>query len=326
MKANPNILSSVKQNVYIYNTENKFVSKKSMIEACKFLNSKPAQIANAAESFKNYGYVKTHFVSFSPIEKFYTPTEVIIIFNNWLKVNLNKNIAKLKNMYDDYDEEYLYNALSYITEAINSPRSINHFEPALIFKYKGEMLDAKKKATMRQNHGEQSDFDVLIGSADNEFCYADKLSGTKRKSANPNSHSYINTFASEDDYFWNDKKYNCIDDYNSMKQIDVIGYILKEKFSRTHVDLFLEILQSDMYVLENMSKPMFKYATIVRRHKDAIVALKSKDKTKLSNTKYIVELVEKCWGELLKELARIKKEANSHTYKNIDDYTLAELR
>jgi hypothetical protein len=289
-------------NLWVYSPNQKFLKRINIDNYCLSKKVTIKAVLSACNSFKGYGFVKDNFVSLNKITDWWSVEEVTDYFNEWLKNNLKSNITKLKGMYGTkYKEEYLSSALMYIMNAIHSERSINAFEQALVFKYKTCMLDAERVDKTKIKNGFTNDF-IFIDREGNE-------------------ESYIRTYAEKD--IW-DKEYSCINDYNSIKQLDIIGYILKEKFSMIQADLFVNILQ-EKYDFKSLDKiPDFKYSTLIRKYKNDVKLLKHKD-CELSNTEYLKQIVEECWCEMISCLNRIKSEANVRTFKDLDDYTLKEL-
>ncbi len=303
-------MSSIKAGVskdmlYIYTSKKKFVKRISLTAYCKSKRVSKKTVLDACNSFKGYGFVKDEYVSLTKIERWWTAEEVTEVFNKWLKKHLPNNIKKLKGMYGDkYNEDYLSSAILYIMNAIHSDRSINHFEQALIYKYKTSKLDEERLMKCRVKNGLTPDF-MIVGKDGEE-------------------ESYIRHYAMED--YWH-SNYNCIDDYNSMKQFDIIGNILKERFSADQVDMFIEILQGKFDFKDLNTIPDFKYSTLIRKYKDVVVSLKKQDtyRSDMSNTNYLMELIKECWEEMIMVIERIKDEADTRTFKNLDDYTLKEF-
>jgi hypothetical protein len=288
--------------VWVYTPNQKYKKKMNLDNYCSSKRVSKKAVLTACKSFKGYGFVKDEYVSLSKIEHWWSIEEVTEFFNTWLRKNLKKNITKLKGMYGKkYKEEYLSSALQYMVNAIHSERSINAFEQALVYKYKTSMLDAERTDKAKQGNGLVADFMII-----------DK---------DGNEESYIRTYATED--IWH-KEYSCINDYNSIKQLDIIGNILKERFPMIQAELFVSILQEN-YDFKSLDKiPDFKYSTLIRKYKNEVKLLKPSD-CSLSNTEFLKEMIQDCWDEMILLLDRIKEEANVHTYKDLDDYTLNEF-
>lgn len=304
--------SAIKSNtemLYVYDTNGNLKRTTTVPAYCKSKRKSRQAVISAAKSFKGYGFVEDEYVSLTPLDRLLTVSEVIKMFNDWLKVNLDKNILKLKRMYvKKFNIEYVYEALGYVTEAINSPRSVNNFEQALVFKYKTYFLDEKRKNDKRYENGLREDIVITDASG--------------------NSISYIDTYASDEDDLWNEKKYDCVEDYNSIKRFDVIGYILKEQYSAAAVDMFIDILQGSYDFVSIGNIPDFRYATLIRKYKDVVVQLKKddcSDNKALSNSKYLEHICKLFWNEMNNNLKRIVEEADRHTYKSLEDYTLSEI-
>ena len=295
--------------LYVYDVKGNLKATTTVNQYCKTKRKSKTAVMSACKSFKGYGFVEDEFVSLTPIKRFYSTNEVVKMFNDWLKNNLDKNVVKLKAMYrKKYNDEYLYQALLYITEAINSPRSVNNFEQALVYKYKTCFLDEQRKVERRRDNGLREDI-IITDDAGNSI-------------------SYIDTYATEDDDLWNEKKYYCVEDYNSIKRFDVIGYILKEKYPSDAVDMFIEMLQGE-YEFDTLSNtPKFRYMTLIRKYKGIVKSLKKDDCSEnkaLSDSKYLEYFTQELWNEMNNNLSRIIEESDRYTYKSLEDYTLAEL-
>jgi hypothetical protein len=273
-------------------------------------------IYNIATSVKGYGFERNTFISLKVIERLLTPKEVLTLFNKWLITGYERNITKLKGMYrGKFDEEYYSLAMLYITESIYTERSINDFEQALIYKYRTSMLDCERAHKIRHDKGLSPDFYLILPS-------------NHKVDDNQDSPLFIETMSMEGDSLFDTKKnYDCVEDYNSIKRLDVIGYILKEKFSEQQVDIFIEILQDKFDFVDFNTIPNFRYTTLIRKYKDTIISMKKGDieNKKMSNTAYLTMIVEQCWKAFVIDIPRIKRECEYHTFKSIDDYGLNEI-
>jgi hypothetical protein len=298
-------MKSNNQIIYIYETSGKLKGKKELSTYAKSVNRTTANVLKIATSFKGYGYDNGFFISTKPLDRLLTSTEVMKMFNDWLKVNLKLNKRKLINMYKkNYDEEYLFQSLLYISEAIVSERSVNDFEQALVFKYKTLYINSKTYNDMKKRNGFTNDFTIRLEDG--------------------NEYSYIDNFAKEGQSLFNSKpNYDCIEDYNSIKQFDVIGYILKETISSDKADLFVEVLQSNHNFVNFDTMPDFPYARLIRTHKELIIKIKGKEK--ISCTEKLKEVTKECWDIMITQLDRIKEECSLHTFVKLEDYSLKEL-
>lgn len=297
--------ASHKTMIFVYGSNKKFKGKYSLAEYSSKVGVSNTTILTAARSFCGYGFVKKDYVSLSEVKEFYSIEWQMNNFNSWLKTYLKKITNTLKKKYkDSYDYEYLSKALLYITEVINVGGLINNYESALYYKFRTFMLDNKRTSEARKKKGLTSDFII------NE-------SGT----------TYID-IATANDYMWSDKDYDCVEDYNSIKQYDVIGYLLKEKYNRIQADMFVEALQSIPEFESILVIPPFKFTTLIRKYKAELNALKkidTRDVKKLANVKYIEMLFNECWTTMIESLDRIREEADTHSFKTVDNYTLREL-
>lgn len=311
MEAGKNKTEKTNKILYVYNSKCKLIKKTDYYNLSKELKVSIDSIKSAVNSFKGYGYVKNCFVANKTINRFYTSDEVMEMFGEWCNNNLNKNRTKLKKMFGkDYREDYFNDALLYICNAIMSERSINDFESALIFKYKTSAIDEQRVMKAREDVGMERDI-IYTNEEGKEY-------------------SYIQDMASEDDYFWTDKKYNCNDDINDANRIDLIGYKLKEVFNSEKVDLFIAILTSEFYeFIDIREKPEVKYFTLVRRLKEQVKDAKSVETNaelkKLSDTRYMMEVFDECWNKMLEIMELIKIEASAYELRGLDDYTLNDL-
>jgi hypothetical protein len=298
-------MKSNNQIIYIYETSGKLKGTKELNTYAKSVNRNTANVLKIATSFKGYGYDNGFFISTKPLDRLLTSTEVMKMFDKWLRANLKLNEKKLINMYKkNYDEEILSQSLLYISEAIVSERSVNDFEQALVFKYKTLYLNSKAYNDMRNRNGFTNDFTIKLDDG--------------------NEYSYIDNFAKEGQSLFNSKpNYDCIEDYNSIKQFDVIGYILKETVSADKADLFVEVLQSNHNFNSFNDMPEFPYAKLVRTHKDLITKIKGKEK--ISCTEKLKQVMKECWDIMITQLSRIKEECARHTFVKLEDYSLKEL-
>lgn len=291
--------------VFVYDNNKNFKGKYDITTYASKVGVTPLTVLTAAKSFCGYGFVKKDFVSLSEVKEFYSIEWQMNNFNSWLKTYLRKITKILMKKYKDaYDYEYLSKALLYITEVINAGGLINNYEQAIHFKFRTFMLDYKRTAEARKKKGLTSDF--LINE-----------SGT----------TYID-IAKANDYMWSDKIYDCVEDYNSIKQYDVIGYLLKEKYNRIQADMFVDALQSIPEFNSLLVMPPFKFTTLVRKYKNELNTLKktdTRDIAKLANSLYIEELFKQCWNTMIDSLDRIREEADTHSFKTVDNYTLREL-
>lgn len=301
--------------LYLYDVKGKLVKTTTIKEYSKSTNKTTSNIINIASSFKGYGFDNNHFISLKPIERLLTSSEVMKMFNKWLLKGYDRNITKLKAMYKTkFDEEYYSLAMLYVVEAIKSERSVNDFEQALIYKYRTSMLDSERANKLRKDNGLSSDFAV------GESCH--------KNNDVADVSLFIETLAEEGDSIFDVKKnYDCVEDYNSIKRFDVIGYILKESFSIEIADLFVEMLQAEYDFADLKTIPNFKYLTLIRKYKAVIESIKMKDveHKKLSNSAYLKLITEKCWQVFVNNISRIKTESERHTFKSVEDYGLYEI-
>ena len=304
------------QPLYIHDIKGKLIRTTTIKDYSNKAGKTPLNIYNIATSVKGYGFDNNTFISLKVIERLLTPKEVMTIFNKWLITGYDRNLVKLKGMYKNkFDEEYYSLALLYITETIYTDRGINDFEQALIYKYRTSMLDCERAHKLRHDNGLSPDFHLI-------------LPHTYKVDENYESPLFIETMSMEGDSLFDTKKnYDCVEDYNSIKRLDVIGYILKEKFSEQQVDIFIEILQDKFDFVDFNTIPNFRYTTLIRKYKDAIISMKKKDveNKKLSNTAYLTMIVEQCWNAFVIDIPRIKRECEYHTFKSVDDYGLNEI-
>lgn len=304
------------QPLYIHDIKGKLIKTTTIKDYSIKTGKTPSNIYSIAISVKGYGFINNNFISLKIIDRLLTPEEVISLFNKWLIKGYDRNITKLKGMYKNkFDEEYYSLALLYITESIYRDRSVNDFEQALIYKYRTSMIDCERTHKLRHDNGLSPDFYLI-------------LSSNHKVDENQDSPMFIETLCMEGDSLFDTKKnYDCVEDYNSIKRFDVIGYILKEQFDSQEVDMFVDILQSQYDFVNLKSIPNFKYSTLIRKYKDVIVSLKKKDieRKKLSNTNYLIFIVKKCWNVFVRNIERVKRECEYHTFKSIDDYGLNEL-
>lgn len=297
------------QILYVYDTDCNFLYEILIDFYAKSVNKSVKNILEISKSFKGYGYDNGNYISIKKIEKFYNTSEVTEMFNDWLKINYKSLIKKLKNMYKTkYSEEVLSDAMFYVVESINKKRSVNNFEQSIIFKYKCFMIDSERVAKNRKLNGYTDDFIIIDKYGDEQ--------------------SFIQNYAKSTDSFFDTKQnYDCILDYNSIKRFDIIGYILKEFLDVDSVNLFIEILQGD-FDFKNLTEiPNFKYNTLIRKYKQEIETIKNKNIIfkNISNSKYLKNLVEKCWNVMSENIERIVKDCNLHTFKNVDDYNLLDF-
>ena len=318
--------------LYIYNNLHKLVNITTVKDYSVKVNKTASNIINIAKSFKGYGFDNDHFISLTPIERFLTSEEVMKLFNKWLIKGYDRNLVKLKGMYKTkFNEEYYSLAMLYVVEAIKSERSVNDFEQSLIYKYRTSMLDCERAYKLRHDNGLSSDFS--ISSA------AGGRAGFNLHSNNIDISDvslFIETMAEEGDSIFDTKKnYDCVEDYNSIKRFDVIGYILKETFGSQQVDIFVDVLQSEYDFTSIETIPDFKYNTLIRKYKDQIHTLKTntkgfsvihnKDFSKLSNTSFFKFIINECWHVFVNNIDRIRIESDRHTFKSIDNYGLYEI-
>lgn len=309
------------QPLYIHDIKGKLIRTTTIKDYSNKVGKTPINVYNIATSVKGYGFDNNTFISLTPIERFLTSEEVMTIFNKWLIKGYDRNINKLKAMYKTkFNEEYYSLAMLYIVEAIKSERSVNDFEQSLIYKYRTSMLDCERSNKLRKDNGLSSDFS--LSSFDNIDISDVSL--------------FIETMAEEGDSIFDTKKnYDCVEDYNSIKRFDVIGYILKETFGSQQVDIFVDVLQSEYDFTSIETIPDFKYNTLIRKYKDQIHTLKTntkgfsvihnKDFSKLSNTSFFKFIINECWHVFVNNIDRIRIESDRHTFKSIDNYGLYEI-
>ena len=305
-------------NLYIYTVEGALIKTTTVAEFAKSCGKSANNIIAIATSIKGYGFINEVFISVKPLERLLTIKEVIKLFDDWLIKAYAKNVKKLKAMYrKNYNYDYLSDAIYYVTKAINSPRSVNNFEQALIYKYKTSMIDDSRLIKNKKKKE--------APSAKNGWV---EVSDITYKDDNGNEYSYIQNIAAEGDSFFDtDSTYDCVTDYNSIKQFDVIGYVLKEKFDAGIVDMFVEVLQKN-YDFKNLDElPEFKYMTLFKPYRLILSECKKQDEgtCNMSNSAYFEYMIKLLWSELSTSVERIKQEAEHHTFKNIDDYGLREL-
>lgn len=231
------------------------------------------------------------------------------LYSEWITKNYTNVVKKLKNVYrQNFNEDLLSDTLLYVTTVIKNNRIINNYEVYINLKYESLYKDLYNVSKARKKNGLTTDFEIT--TEDNETL------------------SYIQDIASESDsLFDTNQSYNCIDDYNCIKRLDVIGYILKEYIDSDKINLFINILQSDFNFKGLDSIPAFKYTKIIREYRDDIENIKFNDasSSKVSNYKYLKDLVSKCWCLVIDNIDIIKSESNIHTYKNFDDCTLMDF-
>ena len=169
------------------------------------------------------------------------------------------------------------------------------------------MIDADRVANYKKQSGFVNDFIVIDKFGDEQ--------------------SYIQNYAKETDSFFDtNQNYNCVNDYNSIKRFDIVGYILKEFADVDYVNLFIEILQGQYEFISLTEVPKFKIKTLIRKHRDCILRIKNKNNLKnISNSQFLTNLIINCWDIMSINIDRILIECNLHTFKNIDDYNLYDF-
>lgn len=299
--------------VYLYKTNGTFVKITTIGNLIKASGESMSSIDKAVNSFKGYGYIKPYYISLTET-KIKTDEEVMTLFSKWCDRNLNKCKARLKSLYSkQYDDDAFQEAAMYVIRSIHSERSINDPESAIMYKYKTCKYDIDRLGKTRKDNGLMPDIDVVADSVH----YGEQC-----------DMSYIGNFA-EESYFDSHIKYNCVDDVNNIKRLDVLSLTLKEELDYEKVDLFITILQTDLYdfTSETFKKPEFKTMTLVRRYKDYIVEMRNKyDKSfKGSNSAYLEYVFNECWTAMIANQKRIKSRASVEMYRDVDDYTLFDF-
>lgn len=262
-----------------------------------------------SKKYKDFLYVDGDIISLiKQPNQVFTPEDMYNIFNNWLDINYQKMLKTYKKLYSKkFIEDLLQDAILYVFDCIKKSKVIKNFDVYIGLKYKSNVLDYIKIAKQRNINGLESDFDVF---------YEDDNEGE----------SYIQTHARRS-YFDINPEYDCINDYNSIKRLDVIGYILKEHMSFDRANLYINILQTDVARSENnlLDIPKIKYYNIIKKYKQDIDYIKLIDKIKTSDTQFLNDLNKICWDIIINNIDRIKQECDVYTFKNLDDYTLKDF-
>ena len=302
--------------IYIYSLQGVLSGTSTILKYSRKTGRAMSNILIVLTSFKGYGYSEGKFISLKELDSLMTVEEAMCIFNKWLIKGYKSTKSKLKNIYKEhFDEEFYQMAMLYVTEAIISERSVNNFEQSLIYKYRMYVIDKSRTDKINYEKGLRPDFQI-----------ANEEGGVKN--GIEDIPLYINTLALEGDSITDTKKnYNCVEDYNSIKRFDIIGYILKESFTNLEVDIFIEILQGDFDFTSLDITPTFKYLTLIRKYKEEVLLLKNHycPDRKISNSDFLKEIVEKCWLNLIENKSRIVSECRYNTFKTLDEYTLSEI-
>jgi hypothetical protein len=262
-----------------------------------------------SKKYKDFLYVDGDIISLiKQPNQVFTPEDMYNIFNNWLDINYQKMLKTYKKLYSKkFIEDLLQDAILYVFDCIKKSKVIKNFDVYIGLKYNSLFLNSIEKNKTRKRNGLESDFDVF---------YEDDNEGE----------SYIQTHARRS-YFDINPEYDCINDYNSIKRLDVIGYILKEHMSFDRANLYINILQTDVARSENnlLDIPKIKYYNIIKKYKQDIDYIKLIDKIKTSDTQFLNELNKICWDIIINNIDRIKQECDVYTFKNLDDYTLKDF-
>ena len=309
--------------MYIYTLKGVLVGTSTISKYAKKTGKTPSNIITILTSFKGYGFCNNNFISLNKIEALVTSEEAMQLFGKWLRKGYDRTKAKLKNIYKkEFNEEFYQMAMLYVSEAIVSERSVNNFEQSLVYKYRMFILDKSRKDALDYEKGLRSDFQVSTGQANDDALVKTTIYSDSDFAL------YINSLAIEGDSLTDTKKnYDCVEDYNSIKRFDVIGYILKESFTNLEVDIFIEILQGDFDFTSLSEIPNFKYLTLIRKYKEEVILLKKYycPERKISNSDFLKEVIEKCWTKFIENKDRIISECRYNTFKTLDEYSLAEI-
>lgn len=303
------------KSLYVYNVAGKLLKTTTVSEFSNYSGIAASMIKNAAISFKGYGLIADkYYVSYKKI-KLLNKQELLSLFGEWCNKNLkkirNSIIKKVGRKYfcDDSFQEAI---LHIIRDFDKEVPKVNNLDTVISFKYRACAIDTNRVMSRRKDNGLMPDIDVVSESNNDGQC---KM-------------SYIGNFA-EESYFDSHIKYNCVDDVNDIKRLDIIALTLKEELDYEKVDLFITILQTDLYdfTFETLTKPEFKTMTLVRRYKDYIVEMRKKyDKSfKGSNSAYLEYVFNECWITMIKNSKRIRDRASVEMYRDVDDYTLFDF-
>jgi hypothetical protein len=294
--------------IYIYSIIGEYINMQSILEYSKNKGLRGDYIEQS-KKYKDFLYVDGDIISLiKQPNQVFTPEDMYNIFNNWLAINYENILKSYKKIYKTkFNEDLLQDAILYVIDCIKKSKYVKKFDVYIGLKYKSNCADDIKIQKQRKINGFTNDFDI----------YTDD---------DGDGESYIQNYA-EISYFDTNTEYDCINDYNSIKRLDVIGYILKEHMSFDRANLYINILQTDVARSETnlLDIPKIKYYNIIKKYKQDIDYIKLVDKIKTSDTQFLNDLNKICWDIIINNIDRIKQECDVYTFKNLDDYTLKDF-